>query len=178
MGEADGADSTQPADGDHPRERRSAPGSDYWHDVGQPDPFLLQNNWAYAAKTSIVNQLDQFGMPLHYGKIDSSDFNYPGDFNLFNSPGRTQNLLLQAGFYALNGPLRVSLDPTGDLVGPLPNAPTTFTTLILSEGVFRISTVQKNNIFKMQDPKTGVIFIVNCLAQPTFGTCSNLRKMG
>jgi len=159
------------------RERRSAPGSDYWHDVGQPDPYLLQNSWSYAAKTSILNQLDKYGPPLHYGKIDASDFNYPNDFHLFNTPGRTQNLLLQSGFYELDGPLRVSFDPTGDLVGPLPDRPDTFTKIILSNGVFRISTVQKNRIFKMQDPNTGVIFIVNCLDQPTFASCDNLKKI-
>lgn len=42
-----------------------------------------------------------YGPPLHMGKISSSDFNYPNDFHLFNTPGRKQELLMQAGFYML-----------------------------------------------------------------------------
>jgi hypothetical protein len=57
--------------------------------------------------------------------------------------------------------------------GATPSAPT----VPLDPPFFplRISTVQKNNIFKMQDPNTGVIFVVNCLDQPTFASCANLK---
>lgn len=157
------------------RQRRGAP--DYWHDLGRPSSGLLANNMGLMAVQSIQDQLDMYGPPLHMGKISSSDFNYPNDFHLFNTPGRKQELLMQAGFYMLTGPLTVYVDPVGDLVGPLSDMPDTFTSLILSEGVFRMSTVQKNNIFKIQDPNTGVVFIVNCLRQSGFSSCNNLKKM-
>jgi hypothetical protein len=38
-----------------------------------------------------------------------------------------------------------------------------------------MSTVQKNNIFKIQDPNTGVVFLVNCLRQSGFASCNNLK---
>ena len=77
----------------------------------------------------------KYGFPLHIGGINQADFNYPNDFSAFEQPATSFTDVRGTVVYRLVGPIEVI--PFGSLVGPIPNAPDAFRTLVVNSGVFK-----------------------------------------
>ena len=89
--------------------------------------------------------ISKYGAPLHMGYINPSDFNYPNDFHAFEQPGMGFQDISDNVIYDLRGPLEVT--PIGTLVGPIPGAPDSFTTLFLHTGKFRYFELANTKMF-------------------------------
>lgn len=174
--EGDGCDDDIPEDYNHDgnnRERR-ATNDDYWYGTGPANPNLLKLNMGYASQMAIRDQISKYGPPLHMGTINGADFNFPNDFNAFGQNSFEPQEIRDNIVYELVGPIEVI--PVGPLAGPIPNAPDAFSTLVFTQGYFRLLSIQKEGIMHIMKMDTGAVFSVDCNRQK-YGGCQNLRPV-